>query len=75
MSLSSFVEDFKIDVDALSRIKKRVFVVGRVVIRHAGRAAVDVGAAQVLGRHLFTGRGFDQWRTGQKDRALVPDDN
>src|SRR4051794_38547990 len=35
---------------------------------------MHVGPTQFLGSHFFTGRGFNQWRTAQKSRALVAND-
>ena len=50
-------------------------VVLREVVGHAGHAGVDVGAAQLLGRHDLAGRGLHERRTAQKDRSLLLDDD
>jgi hypothetical protein len=49
-------------------------VVGQVVDQ-AGGACVHVGAAQLLRRHVLTGRGLHQWRPAQEDGALVLHDD
>ena len=36
---------------------------------------MHIGAAQFLGADDFAGRGLDQRRSGEKDRALAPDDD
>ena len=46
-------------------------VVHRVVIGDARDAGVHLGAAQILGADDLAGRGFDQRRPAQEDRALV----
>ena len=50
-------------------------VVLGVVVGDAGGAAVDVGAAQLLGRDHLAGRGLHQRRAGEEDGALVADDD
>ena len=45
------------------------------VVGDARDAGVDVGAAKVLGAHLFAGRGFDQRRAADEDRARAFDDD
>ena len=51
-----------------------VVVLGEVV-GDAGDARVHVGAAQLLGADLLAGRGLDQGRPAQEDRALLLDDD
>ncbi len=50
-------------------------VVERFVIGHAGAAGMDLGAAQVLRRHLFPGGGLHQRRAAEEDRAGALDDD
>ena len=50
-------------------------IVEREVVGDAGHAGVDVGAAQLLGRHDLAGRGLDERRTAEKDRPLLLDDD
>ncbi len=45
------------------------------MIRDAGSAGVHIRAAQFFRAHQFPGRCFDQRWPGQKDCALVPDDD
>ena len=74
----------KIDVDALARIegsgdaphdRQRMDVVGRVVVGDAGEAGMHVGAAELLGRDDLAGRGFEQRRAAEEDRALLAHDD
>ena len=58
-----------------ARDGQRVQIVFGVVVGHARDAGVDVGAAQVLGADLFAGRGFDQRRAADEDRARAFDDD
>ena len=50
-------------------------VVARHRVGDAGDAGVQIGAAEVLGRDGFAGRRLHQRRAGEKDRALVLDDD
>ena len=52
-----------------------MLVVFGEIVGDAGKARVDVGAAQFFGRHLFAGRGLHQGRAAEKDRARVLDDD
>ena len=54
---------------------QRVGVVERVVVGDAGSPAMDIGAAQVLRRDDFAGRGLHQRRAAEEDGALVADDD
>ena len=50
-------------------------VVQREVVGDAGHARVDVGAAQLLGRHDLAGRGLHERRAAEEDRPLLLDDD
>ena len=54
---------------------QRVLVVFGEVVGDAGEARVDVGAAQLLGRHLLAGRRLHQRRAAEEDRARALDDD
>ncbi len=60
--------------DDFANDTQRVFVVVREMIRNAGYARVNVGAAELFGRHLLAGRGLHQRRAAQKNRAVAFDD-
>ena len=61
--------------DDAPRQRQRVVVVLRVMIGDARLARMHVGAAQLLRAHHLAGRGFDQRRPAEKNRALVLDDD
>ena len=61
--------------DDLAGDRQRMMVVLREVIGDAGDARVHVGTAQFLGADDFAGRRLDQRRPGEKDRALLADDD
>ena len=72
------------NVDPLQRVeigddaageRQRMMVIGRVVVGNTRPARVHVGAAQLLGRNLFPGRGAHQGRAAEKDRSLVAHDD
>ena len=50
-------------------------VVARQRVGDAGDAGVQIAAAEVLGADRLAGRGFDQRRAAEEDRALVLDDD
>ncbi len=54
----------------LAHDPERVRIVVREVIGDAGDARVHVGAAELFGGDLFTGRRFDQRRTAEENRAV-----
>src|SRR5205814_3410247 len=58
-----------------ARDAERVAVIERVMIGDAGDAAVDVGAAKLLGGDDLAGGRLHQWRAAKKDRALAFDDD
>ena len=61
--------------DDAPRDGQGVAVVLGIMVGDAGHAAMNVGAAQVLGRDHLAGGGLDQGRAGQEDGALIPDDD
>ncbi len=61
--------------DEVARERERVLVVGRQVIDDPGDPGVHVGATEFLGGDDFAGRGLDQRRAAEKDRALLLDDD
>ena len=56
--------------DHLARDREGVRIVEREVVRDAGDAGVQVGAAQLLGAHVDPGGSFHQRRAADEDRAL-----
>ena len=52
-----------------------MLVVERLVVGDAGAAGVDLGAAELLGRHVLAGRGLHQRRAAEEDRAGALDDD
>ena len=48
--------------------RERVLVARRVVVGDTGLAGVDVGAAELLRRHVLTGRGLHERRPADEDR-------
>ncbi len=74
--------DFKIDVfGAVERVddtscqRQRMAVIIGIMVRDAGGAGMDVGSAQFLCSHHFTGGGLYQGRSAEEDRTLVLDDD
>ena len=61
--------------DRAPRERKRMRVVARQRVGDARDAGVQVAAAEILGAHRLAGRGLDQRRAGEKDRALLLDDD
>ena len=61
--------------DDLAHDLQRVVVVLREVIGDAGGSRVQVAAAELLGRDHLAGRGLDQRRSAEKDRALIANDH
>ena len=61
--------------DDPARDRQRMVIVERVVVGDAGHARVDVGAAQLLGRHDLAGRRLHERRTAEEDRPLLLDDD
>ena len=61
--------------DDLPRDLQRMRVILSAMIGNARPAAVNVGAAELLGGHNFARRGFDERRTRQEYRAFVAHDN
>jgi len=59
----------------LARQLQRMTVVAGVVVGDARGAAVDIGAAQVLGADDLAGGGAYQRRTAEKNRALLAHDD
>ena len=57
------------------RERQRVAVVLGVIIGDAGFSRVHVGAAEILGRDHFAGRGLHQRRAAEKNGALVAHDD
>ena len=57
------------------RDRQRVFVAGREVVGHSRPARVDVGAAELLGRHHLAGRRLHEGRAADEDRAGALDDH
>src|SRR5262249_7481721 len=49
----------------------RIGIVLRVVIRDSGDPAMDVRAAEFLRGHFFAGGGLHEWRSPEKDRSLI----
>ena len=45
------------------------------VVGHTRESRVDVGAAEILGRHLLAGRGLHERRTAEEDGAGAVDDD
>ena len=56
-------------------LSKRMAVIVGKMIGNAGKPGVDIASAQFLRLDHFTRCRLDQWRTSEKDRALLPDDN
>ncbi len=54
---------------------ERVAIVERIMIGHTGDAAVHLGTAELLGGDDLAGRGADERRTAEKDRALSAHDD
>ena len=50
-------------------------IVARQRVRDARDAGVHISAAEVFRAHRFAGRRLDQRRSGEKDRALLIDDD
>ena len=61
--------------DDLAGDRQCMVVVLRKVIGDAGDAGVHVGTAQLLGTDDLAGRRLDQRWSGEKDRALLADDD
>ncbi len=61
--------------DRAARQRQRVRVVARERVGDARHAGVQIAAAEVLGADRLAGRGFHQRRPGEKDRALLLDDD
>ena len=61
--------------DDRAREMQRVGVVFGEVVRHSGQSRVDVGAAEVLGRHFLAGRGLHERRTAKEDGPRAVDDD
>ena len=59
----------------LAAEREGVVVVEGVVIGHAREGGVDLGAAELLGRHLLAGRRLHERRAAEEDRAGAPDDD
>ena len=52
-----------------------VLIAGRIIVGHAGLAAVHLGAAQLLRAHLLARCGLHQRRTAEEDGALIAHDD
>ena len=52
-----------------------MLVVERLVVGDAGAAGVELGSAQLLGRHVLPGRGLHQRRPAEEDRPGPADDD
>ena len=61
--------------DDLAHLLERVGVVFGQVVGDARQARVHVAAAQLLGRHVFAGRGLHERRAREEDRPLVLHDD
>lgn len=59
----------------VARDGQRVRVVLRQVVGDTGRATVQVGAAELLGRHHFAGGRLDQRRPAEENRAVALDND
>ncbi len=57
------------------RLMQRMLVVFGEIVRDARQPRVDVGAAEILGRHIFSGGGLHQRRAAEKDRSRALDDD
>ncbi|ENN86135.1 hypothetical protein RHSP_33009 [Rhizobium freirei PRF 81] len=61
--------------DHLPGERKRMGIVARQMIGDAGKARMDIAAAEILGRDHLPRRRLDERRTGEKDRPLLLDDD
>ena len=61
--------------DDAARDRERVLVGGRVVVGYAGAPRVDVGAAELLGRHVLPGGGLHERRAADEDRPRAAHDH
>ena len=61
--------------DDLSRERERVLVGDGEVVGDAGAPRVECRAAELLGRHVLTGRGLHERRAADEDRAGSLDDH
>ena len=59
----------------LARDRERVLVGRREVVGDAGAASVDVGASELLRRHVLAGRGLHERRAADEDRARALHDH
>ena len=64
-----YLVEVEVPDDPPSKVE-RVFVVQGVVVSHPGLAAVEISAAEVLGRDLLTGSSLHQGRSAQENGAL-----
>ena len=65
---------FSVDDDRPRQLQ-RVLVVFGEVVGDAGEPRVHVGAAELLGRDFFAGRGLHERRAAEEDRPGAFDDD